>query len=143
VPRRLTIPTRERGKLPVLLIYNYGGTWEPEWRPLQGHPFAALLTEVSHDTIEHAVMGYSRPFVKALGRSPLECLHKLPSRECVKRAGCPLYDEKNCLSTAKAMPWCFEPEGTAGDVRRLGAELVRLWREGVYVVVVEEPADAG
>jgi hypothetical protein len=142
VSRRLTIATREMGKVELFLIYDYGGTWELEWRPLQHDAVAALLTKVHHDTIEHAILGYSRPLVKVLGLEPKGMLHKV-SQACENAKSCPMFIEKNCQSTAKAMPVCFEPAGLASSVRELAAELVRLWREKVYVVVVEEPADAG
>lgn len=141
--RRLTIATREMGKLDLYLIYSYAGTWEEQWRPLQGHAVGALLTRMAHNTVEHAILGYSRPFVKGLGLFPKGMLHKLPSQQCVHAMTCTIYVEKNCLSTVKGMPWCFEPAGLDDSVRALGSELVRLWREKVYVVVVEEPADAG
>jgi hypothetical protein len=136
------IRTREMGMLQLQLIYDYSGTWEEHWRPLQGHPVATLFTRVPHDTVEHAVLGLSRPLVKGLGLFPLGCLHKLPSFQCHHEKACTLFIKKDCLSTAKKTPWCFEPSGFDDPtVRALVAEAVMLWREGVYVVVVEEPAD--
>jgi hypothetical protein len=142
VSRRLTLQTREMGKLELFLILDYAGIWEEEWRPLQGAPVASLLAKVAHDTIEHAILGFSRPLVKALGLFPKGMLRKVP-QACENAKSCSLFIEKNCLSTAKGMPTCFEPAGFDSAVRPLLAELVRLWREEVYVVVVEEPADAG
>ena len=141
--RRVTLDTREMGKLDLYLIYDYGGTWEAEWRVLQDHEVGKRLTKVAHDTIEHAIVGFSRPLVKALGLFPLGMLHKLPSQECDHAKTCTIYIAKNCLSTSKNMPWCFEPAGLDSSVRERCAELVRLWREKVYVVVVEEAANAG
>jgi hypothetical protein len=38
------------------------------------------------------------------------------------------------------MPWCFVPAGLEeGPASDLGAETLRLWREGVYIIVVDEP----
>jgi hypothetical protein len=142
VSRGLTLNTREMGKIGLLLVYDFDGTWEEEWRPLQGHPMAKLLVSAPHDTIEHAILGYSLPLTNALRLSPKELIHKLPSRECEKAKTCPLYIKDHCLPTSKQMPWCFEPSGFSEPVRRLVAELIRLWREGVYVVVVQQPADA-
>jgi hypothetical protein len=143
VSRRITLKTREMGKLDLYLIYNYGGTWEVDWRPLQGHAVGNLLATTKHETIEAAILGYSMPLVKGLGLFGEGLLHKLPSQACEHARTCTLFVAKNCLSTVKAMPWCFEPAGLDSSVRQLAAELVRLWREKVYVVVVEEPADAG
>ncbi len=125
------------GKLDLYLIYDYQGTWEEGWRPLQKHPVGALLTKVAHDTIEHAILGFSRPLVKVLGLFPKGMLHKVP-RECANAKTCSLYIPKNCLSTVKTMPLCWEPAEVDASVRSLVSELVRLWRETVYVVVVEE-----
>jgi hypothetical protein len=138
----MTLNTREMGKLDLYLIYDYAGTWESDWKPLQGHPVGSLLAKAHHDIIEHAILGFSRPLVKGLGLFPKGLLHKLPSQACEHAKTCTLFIAKNCLSTVKAMPWCFEPDGFDSSVRPLVAELVRLWREQVYVVVVEEPAHA-
>ena len=137
--RRLTLVTREMGKLDLCLIYDYAGLWEEEWRPLQGTVVGAQLSKVDHDTIENAIRGFSRPLVKALGLFPKGHLHKLPSQECEHARTCPTYIAKNCLSTVKKMPLCWEPAKVDSSVRGLVAELVMLWREAVYVVVVEEP----
>jgi hypothetical protein len=142
VSRRITLNTRELGRLNLYLIYVYGETWEKEWAALQGHPVASLLARVPHDVIEHAILGFSRPLVKALGLFPKGMLHKLP-QTCQNAKTCSLHIERDCRSTAKATPWCFEPEGLDSSVRPLCADLVRLWREKVYVVVVEEAANAG
>lgn len=140
MPRRLTIQTKEMDKIDLYLIYDYGGVWESEWRPLQGHDVTKLFTHVAHDTIEHAILGWSSPLVKSLGLFPEGCLHKLPSRECHNAKTCSLYVKGDCRVTAKKKPWCFEPLGfEESDARRLMVEAIRLWRERVYVVVVEEP----
>ncbi len=140
--REVTLDTREMGKVRLYLIYSYAGVWEEHWRPLQGHDVGKLLATATHETVEQAMLRYSRPLVKALGLNGKGLLHKLPSRECALAKPCTLHVAKNCLSTAKGMPWCFEPSGIDEPLRPLVAELVRLWREEVYVVVVEEPPDA-
>lgn len=139
----MKVKTKEMGFLDLFLIYDYGGTWESEWRSLQGHEVARLFGTVGHDDIEHAILGWSKPLVTALGPTPAGCLIKLPSRECAHRGTCPMYIEANCVSTAKKMPVCYDPDGIASSIWTLVAEAIRLWREGVYVVVVQEPPDAG
>jgi hypothetical protein len=38
------------------------------------------------------------------------------------------------------MPSCFEPAGIEDlEARRLAGMLVRMWREGVYLIVVVHP----
>lgn len=140
--RRLTIPTKEMGPLDLFLIYDYGGTWEPEWRPLQDHVVADLFTRVKHDTIEHAILGFSRPLYKALGLFPEGCLHKMPSRECTHMRSCSMYIPRDCTLLSKKMPVCFEPASIEEPLRALVSEIVRLWRAKVYVAVVEEPPNA-
>jgi len=133
------------GFLELYLIYNVGGVWEEEWRLLQGHAITSLITVVSKDTIEHALLGWTTPLVKGLGLPPNGALHKMPAqaRVCTLRATCPFYDNAQCFPTAKRMPWCFEPEGSdSSEVRLLATEVIKYWREGVYVVLVQEEPDA-
>jgi hypothetical protein len=133
------------GFLELYLIYDEGGVWEQNWRPLQGNEIASLLTTVPKDTIEHALRGWTSPLVKSLGLPPQGALIKLPesARVCTLRDRCPFYDKARCFPTAKRMPWCYEPDGSEDpEVRRLMSEIVKSWREGVYVVLVQEEHDA-
>ncbi len=137
MPRELTIKTNELADLSLYLIYQYGGNWEEEWRPLQGSPITSLLTVVSQEDMTHALKGWTKPLVKALKLAPEFALRKLPNFKCDRRKICPVYDKKECTPKSKKMPICFEPSGIEDlEARRLGGELIRRWREGVYVVVV-------
>jgi hypothetical protein len=145
VPRRLKVQTRELGFVELYVIYSTAGEWEPEWKALQGTSLAALFTTLSKVNYDHVLKGYSSPFVKALGLPPQGALRKMApqSHLCANRVGCTLFDKVDCLPTAKRMPHCYQPEGLPSEEARiLGYEVVRLWREGVYVAVVEEPAHA-
>lgn len=135
--RTLTIKTNELEDLSLYLIYQYGDNWEEEWKPLQGCPITSLLTLVSQDDMTHALKGWTKPLFKALGLAPEFALRKLPNFDCDKKKICQYHDKKNCTPKSKKMPWCFEPSGIEDlEARRLGGELIKLWREGVYVVVV-------
>lgn len=139
MPRRLKLKTQELGDLELQLIYQYGASWEPSWKPLQGALIASLLTVVSKEVWDHALAGWTRPLVQALGIPPDGALRKLPSADklCEKRSICPYYHPKECQPKAKNMPWCFEPSGVRDpNARQLASELLSLWREGVYVLVV-------
>lgn len=140
MPRQLNLKTHEMGNLELYLIYQYGELWEEEWRPLQGEKITSLLTVVSKEMMDHALKGLTRPFIKALGIPPEGALRKLPNGTCDKRIMCPFYRKKECVPLFKKMPSCFEPAGVEDlEARRLAGLLVRMWREGVYLVVVVHP----
>ena len=90
--------------------------------------------------MDNALKGLTRPLVKSLGIPPEGALRKLPSSLCDKRSHCPFYRRKECVPLYKKMPECFEPSGIEDlEARRLAGSLVRMWREGVYLVVVVYP----
>lgn len=127
----------------LYLIYAKNGVWEDEWKPLQGTDFAALFTAFPKAVMDHALWGYSKPLVSALGLPPAGALRKVPHPQCSARVGCPFYEPRDCVPTGKKLPHCYRPEGLpAEDSRGLAYEAVRLWQDGVYIAVVEEAADA-
>jgi hypothetical protein len=140
MPRQLTIPTQEMGDLELYLIYKHGCAFEPEWSGLEQAPaIVALLTLVSKEDMTHALAGWSRPLVRALGIPPEGALRKLPSNICWSMKTCPFYRVKDCHPIAKGMPWCFTPSSVENEVARtLSAELIKLWRVGVYTVIVQD-----
>jgi hypothetical protein len=125
------------GSLELYLIYQYGDKWEEEWAALQG-AVELDLPVVSKETMDHALRGWTKPLVSQLGPPPQGKLLQLPkpARQCQHRKTCPLYDSKACGLMHRDMPWCFEPEGIHPG--GLAAEIVKLWRDEVYVVVVTE-----
>lgn len=135
MPRRLQIPSIEMGTLQLYLIYDYGGKWEGEWDPMRG---VLDLPTVSKEIMDHALHGWTKPLVDALGPPPQGKLRLLPSsaRDCAHRTTCPSFDPNRCSPLRKKMPWCFEPDGL--EAKRLVTEVITLWRDGVYVVVVVE-----
>ena len=145
MPRRLKVATRELGFVELFVVYSKDGAWEPDWRPLQGTHIADLFTVLSKAAYDHVLRGYSRPFVDALGLEPKGVLHKLtPSHRCHNQVGCTFYEKKDCYPLGRNLPHCYQPSGLSSDeARSLGYEAVRLWREGVYMVVVQEGTDAG
>jgi len=136
VPRRLQLPSAEMGSLELYLIYDEGGVWELEWRELQG---VLELPVVSKEDMDHALHGWTRPLVDALGPPPKGMLLKLPrtARLCAHEKACPFYDKRRCGLLLSKMPWCFEAAGLAAP--KLVAEVIKLWRQEVYVVLVREP----
>jgi hypothetical protein len=137
--RRLSLATKELGRLEVLLIYCQDGVWEKDWRPLQGNPITGLFTVVTLDNINHALAGWTSPLVKGLGIDPKLALHSLPEKRCALWSSCLFKRPTDCLSNSKKTPWCFEPAGVEGDeAKNLGREVIQMWREGVYVLVIQE-----
>lgn len=141
MPRRLKIVAPEMGgDLELYLIYSYNGVWESEWVDLQADP-GVDLPVVSKEVMDHALIGWTRPLVQALGPAPDGKLRLLPvaARRCANEATCSLFDNKRCGLLLSKMPWCYEPDGLKD--KRLAADVVKLWREQVYVVVVNEDSE--
>jgi hypothetical protein len=139
MPRRLRVKTREMGDLELYLIYQYGDTWEDEWVILQEESITSLLTVTTKEDMDHALRGWSWPLTSKLGISPEGALRKLPSKQCYRRSTCPFYEKKSCVPSSKSLPTCFEPEGIDDEeMRKKAAEIIGMWRESVYVVVVVE-----
>ena len=145
MPRRLKLETREKGTLDLLLIYQTGDQWESEWAPLQNTAFADLLAIIPDEAMNHALRGWTKPFCSALALPPPGALRKIPllHRSCDHRARCPFYCATDCQPLGKKLPTCFQPAALESDAARILAyEIVRLWRESVYCVVVKETLDA-
>lgn len=141
MPRRLTLLPRELGELELYFIYAHDGVWEAQWRSLQNQPFAAGFTQVPKAVVDHALAGWTKPLVQALGIPPKGALRKIPveSRLCHLKKGCSLHIPRDCVPTADGMPWCYEPGGIPDEeARKLASDAIGLWREGVYIVVVLE-----
>lgn len=136
--RQIKLKTKELGDLHLMLVYSKAGVWEPHWAPFKGTRYADLFTYVSVETMTHAMHGWTSPLVKALGPSPKMILHRLSpdARQCVLYDKCIFYIQRDCRPDAKKMPNCFQPVGVEAE---LGFEVIRLWRESVYVVVEESP----
>jgi len=127
----------------LFLIYETAGVWEPAWAPLRGHPLTSLFAIVSKEDMDHALHGWTRPLVDRLGPAPKFLLRKLPSHACALRARCSLFQARFCVPTHPKMPLCFQPDDTDDQTGMLASEAIRLWREGVYVIVVVDAANDG
>lgn len=136
--RRVKIITQEKGSIEVLLIWSSKGVWESEWEPLRGTSWADLMTVVKSEVVEHALKGWSKPLMTAMGLPPEGALRKVPleSRVCKIRGECATHDPSKCKPVSKDLPWCYEPDGLESETLRTAAgRLLQAWREGVYVVV--------
>lgn len=144
--RRMRLRNDEHGGfVEVLAIWEREGQWEDDWEPLRSTVVGDQFSLCSQDALDHALKGLSRPLTDALGPEPAGCLRKLgkAATECERRRECPFYDRRNCLITAKKMPWCFEPDIELDqEVRQCATKAIELWREGVYLVIVRETTHA-
>lgn len=135
--RSLKIPTYELGDLQLLVIYRTQGVFEKEWAGLQNEAAVLdLVTIVPKAMWDDALVGLTRPLVKVLSIPPKGCLKKLPveAKTCGKKKGCIFFDKKTCFPEASKLPWCYEPAGCDPQV----AALIVAWREGKYVIVVDQ-----
>jgi hypothetical protein len=142
------LPTQEMGEVQLMLLNG----WEGEWARLRGTPIGELFSVVSREVVDHALHRLSRPLVDSLGIPPEGALRKVPavSRQCwlrLRRPGmrraCPLQGPECDIRTTKPLPHCFEPDGIEDEaLRRIATQAIELWRQGVYVVVVEETLNA-
>jgi len=138
--RHVKLLTREKGELHLLLLNG----WEKNWAVLKGTAYGDLVTVVDKDTIDHALHGWSRPLVDALGIPPEGALRKVPleARQCWFREKRPPNDRRcplqgpECHHASQKMPWCFELTEADDALRRAASEAIEQWRAGVYVVVV-------
>lgn len=135
MPRRLRLPQSEVGPLDLYLIHQYGEAWEETWRPMQG---VLDLPSISKADMDHALHGWTRPLVDQLGPPPRGKLLQLPlaARACASKTTCVTYSAATCDLLNKRMPWCFQPATL--EPLDLTSEVIRLWREGVYVLVVRQ-----
>lgn len=138
MPRQIKLQTREMGDLHLMLVRSKGGEWEPEWAPLKGTPYAEHFSKVSKETMDHALHGWTSPLTKGLSYAPNLILHRISpnARQCALWGDCVFYRKSDCVPKSPKLPNCFQPEGHPAE---LGYEVVRLWRESVYIVIVEEP----
>ena len=137
--RQVKLQTREMGDLHLLLVRSVAGEWESDWAALRDSPYAEFLTRIEKETLDHALHGWTSPLVKKLGPSPQMILHRLSpdNRQCALWADCVFYRKRDCVPKAPKMPSCFEPRDLPTE---LGQEMLRVWRESVYIVLVEETA---
>jgi hypothetical protein len=133
------VPTAEAGEVEILL-------WTPaEWAPCKGTWVDGLVAHVDVAALNHALAGYSKPLVAALGLPPAGALRKIPApaRACAHAPGCTLAPAGGCAPAHKDLPLCYTPWGLGPEAAGLAYQVVLAWREGVYVVVREGDPDDG
>jgi hypothetical protein len=137
MPRRLKIPTAEMGEIELFVISVTPEGWG-EWEDVRESPFGKLISVVPFSAYDHALRGWSKPLVTALGLPPEGALRKMPTlaKQCGLRRDCIFYKKAKCHPFSKKMPWCYEPQGVGAAPH--STEILSMWREGVYVIAVLE-----
>lgn len=140
MPRRLKVATKELGDLELYAIYSQNGIWEKDLAPIQEWA-EPLVTVITKEVFDQALLGWTSPLIKTLGLAPHYTLRRLTkeAQGCFQNKKCPFFEKKQCQPLSKKMPWCFEPNIGVEEVRRkLAAELIGYWREGVYILAIED-----
>jgi hypothetical protein len=119
------IPTEDGGPW-GRLQFLVGTDWEP------------LFPVVPKLVLDQALRGHATPLMKVLGPPPKALVKRLPVAEL------PCSQRKSCVShtplcvPGPMVPDCWETPTFTGEEANLVSYVVRLWRDGV-VIVVEEP----
>lgn len=106
--------------------------------PLKDTKWAEYVPQVKGESMSHALHGYLKPLLDEIGPEPRLITKKIP-----ENAGkCALY--KSCLTAepkcnpAGPPPECYEAPADSYEVSLAATLLVLLWKEGAWVVVVED-----
>ena len=105
------------------LQFLVGTDWEP------------LFPRVSAAVLDQALRGYATPLMRVLGPPPKALVKRLPVKEklCAQRASCINYTV-DCVPGPK-VPECWESSTYTAPQASIVNNIVRLWKEGVVIVV--------
>ncbi len=119
------------------------GTWNAFSELRQKLPdIADMLPKIPFQTWDHGLRGLYKPLTDALGRPPYANLIKVPYQVCGSKDTCQMYSKSDCHVQAKGkiLKMCFTPNPALGiSVTEEFFDLIRLWRENFYVVVILPP----
>ena len=131
---RLTVTTREIGDVLVLRpTPRHGDSWGV-LAPLRDTDWGAYIQTIPGEIFSHALHGYTRPFVQILGPEPRALERKIPKDlgVCSEINSCVIANPKHCRPCPD-LPDCYEaPAGY------LASQVALAWREGRYVLVIED-----
>lgn len=84
------------------------------------------------------MLGRAKEFLKEAGRDPRGCLSSIRGEDgiCKNRGSCHLFGEK-CYPH-KDVPECWEAPIVDLVDSTVAANIVKCWKEGYYVVVVDD-----
>ena len=132
-----TLDTAHFGRVLVGRPLPVGGDSWGRLAPLRGTPWGDLLPVVQGEDLSAALHGDAQPLMQSIGREPRILLRLVPEpRYCAEFKRCITKAEKDCHPCA-TVPDCYEPPGLPPEARSAANYLVRMWREGRYVIIVE------
>jgi len=128
------------GEITLFIIWASEDGWGT-WDAVRTTSFAPLLSVIPQSVMDHALRGWTKPLVDALGLPPEGSLRKMPAsaKQCEQRQKCIFFEKHKCHPFSKLMPWCYEPADVGGAP--FTADILSHWRKGVYVIVVLEDTD--
>lgn len=145
--REMTIEQKKWGIYYLFVLHeSTDGTWDDqEWEAVRQHDetdeLVDLFSRVTWESYDDALHGYTMPLIEELELDPESCLIKgqLALSQCLHHEVCPSYDEDACYGH-KEPPPCYEPTIEEADynLRSTVARIYELWRNDVWIVVVEE-----
>jgi len=135
---RFKLPGDEWGEVEVVRILPRDGDIWGVFAPLKDTPWGDQLPTVSGESLSHALHGMTTPFMTEVGRPPYVLLKRIPEgyRRCNMWDGCISYREALCQPCRK-LPDCYEPPDLDPEATQCANFLARMWKEEVYVVLVE------
>ena len=108
---------------------------------LRETPWESPFPRVSHYTFDHALRGHASTLMRELGPPPTALARRLPiaHARCRDATGC-VNSGPKCVPGPE-VPECWTGGGfPPGPAAEVAAYVVRLWKEGVPVVVVDREA---
>jgi len=108
--------------------------------PLKGTPLGDLIPRVSGESFSHATHGFVTPLMREIGPDPSALVRLLPKpKNCASINKCIMADKEKCVP-GPSMPDCYIIPGDYDSVTAFAALMVlRAWKEGRYVVIVDGP----
>jgi len=134
--REFSIDTQDYGTVLIARVLPIGDDIWGELAALRGTEWEKLIPVVSGDALSHALHGHARPLMQAIGPEPRVLLRCVPEpRFCTEYKAC-ITKSPQCYPCPE-MPDCYSPRSLPEMDRLIGNYVVRAWKGGRYVVVVE------
>lgn len=141
--KKVTFEDKEDITYPLYVIrFDASGQWEDRWRPIQEHEgldsVRDVIPEVTYDSFQKGLSGWSDPLLQELELRPDECFIKVADRlkQCDYRNDCIDYRPEEC-GPHLDFPVCFLAAVDADfTTQSLLTELFSYWDAGRWVCLV-------